>query len=118
MRTSLSVAGYPAESGSGGALFAETPNGLGADGYSLYLTESKVTIWWKKFITLPTTVTITFGATLINSKSKTIQDVGLTVLILAFHRDCKAAAASASGESAIDSQTVPRHKRRPVRTQP
>jgi hypothetical protein len=24
-------AGYPAESGSGGALFAETPNGLGAD---------------------------------------------------------------------------------------
>jgi hypothetical protein len=31
MREGPSLAGYPAGSGSGGALFAEPPNGLGAD---------------------------------------------------------------------------------------
>jgi hypothetical protein len=31
----ISLADYPAESGSGGALFAETPNELGAEGTSL-----------------------------------------------------------------------------------
>ena len=38
--------------------------------------------------------------------------------ISAFLRDSKSATKSASGESAVDSQTVPRHKRRSVRTQP
>jgi hypothetical protein len=48
---SLSVAGYLAESGSGGALFAETPNGLGADGLSLNVVRSKVRFSSLKFIT-------------------------------------------------------------------
>ena len=46
MREGPSLAVYPAGSGSGGALFAETPNGLGAEGNSLNLVRSKVTIWF------------------------------------------------------------------------
>jgi hypothetical protein len=49
MREGPSLAGYPAGSGSGGALFAETPNGLGADGNSLKnLVRSKVTTSLRK----------------------------------------------------------------------
>src|SRR6266436_1239714 len=38
--------------------------------------------------------------------------------IPAFLRDCKSAATSASGESAVDNQIVSRHKRRLTRAQP
>jgi hypothetical protein len=38
--------------------------------------------------------------------------------IPAFLRDCKSAATSASGESAVDNQTVSGHKRRLTRAQP
>src|ERR1700730_8757321 len=44
MRAGPSLADYPARSGSGGALFAETPNGLCADKNSLNLARSKATI--------------------------------------------------------------------------
>jgi len=48
MREGPSLAVYPAGSGSGGALFAETPNGLGAEGNSLNLVRSKVTTSLRK----------------------------------------------------------------------
>ena len=63
-----------------------------------------------------------FGATFSRrvSDSREIKNSGCksNVLIPGFLGDCKAAATSARGESAIDHKTVPRHKRRSVRAQP